>query len=112
MREIKLLKELKHPNIVRLKEIVTSSTSKDKKNNNGVYMVFDYMDHDLTGLMINEPNYWRPTAVIVKCIMKQLLEGLSFCHAKGVLHRDIKGKIFLYIYSCFIYILCKDLIYW
>jgi len=95
IREIKILKELHHENIVQLKEIVTSSkSSKEKKNNSGIpgiYMVFEYMDHDLTGLMINEGSRWRPTESQVKCYMKQLLDGLHYCHSKGVLHRDIKG---------------------
>ncbi len=55
-------------------------------------MVFEYMDHDLTGLMMSEGSTWRPTEPQVKCYMKQLLVGLNYCHANGVLHRDIKGS--------------------
>lgn len=55
-------------------------------------MVFEYMDHDLTGLMTNEYNSWRPTPAHIKCYMRQLLDGLYYCHSKGVLHRDIKGS--------------------
>ncbi|KAF4377481.1 hypothetical protein F8388_024972 [Cannabis sativa] len=58
IREIKILKKLDHKKIVRLKEIVTStSTEKDEQNSQeggkfkgGIYMVFEYMDHDLIGL--------------------------------------------------------------
>jgi len=44
IREIKILKSLDHKNVIKLKEIVTS------KNKGSIYMVFEYMDHDLTGL--------------------------------------------------------------
>jgi len=92
IREIKILKELHHPNVIQLKEIVTSKATKENKGKSGIYMVFEYMDHDWTGLMINEGRNWKPTHAQIKCYMKQLLEGLHYCHANNVLHRDIKGS--------------------
>lgn len=53
-------------------------------------MVFEYMDHDLTGL-IDQPGI-RFTVPQIKCYMKQLLTGLHYCHINQVLHRDIKGS--------------------
>ena len=53
-------------------------------------MVFEYMDHDLTGLM-DTPSI-RFTESQVKCYMVQLLNGLEYCHGEAVLHRDIKGS--------------------
>uniref|UniRef100_A0A803PYN8 Protein kinase domain-containing protein n=1 Tax=Cannabis sativa TaxID=3483 RepID=A0A803PYN8_CANSA len=58
IREIKILKKFDHKNIVRLIVIVTStSNEKDEQNSQeggkfkgGIYMVFEYMDHDLIGL--------------------------------------------------------------
>jgi len=93
IREIKILKELRHPNIVQLKEIVTSKGTSENKGESSIYMVFEYMDHDLTGLMLmSDSNPWTPTPAHIKCYMKQLLQGLHHCHTKGVLHRDIKGS--------------------
>ncbi|KAF6147705.1 hypothetical protein GIB67_003036 [Kingdonia uniflora] len=58
IREIKILKKLHHENVINLKEIVTSpGPERDEhgkpdgnKYNGSIYMVFEYMDHDLTGL--------------------------------------------------------------
>lgn len=97
IREIKLLKTLHHENIVNLKEIVTGKgvASTDpmddpKKPKGSIYMVFEYMDHDLTGLM-DTPTV-RFSESQVKCYMIQLLRGLEYCHRHEVLHRDIKGS--------------------
>ncbi|KAK9994046.1 hypothetical protein SO802_023749, partial [Lithocarpus litseifolius] len=56
----------------------------------GIYMVFEYMDHDLTGLA-DRPGL-RFTVPQIKCYMKQLLTGLHYCHVNQVLRRDIKGS--------------------
>ncbi|KAL8479984.1 hypothetical protein ACS0TY_026793 [Phlomoides rotata] len=53
-------------------------------------MVFEYMDHDLTGLA-DRPGM-RFSVPQIKCYMRQLLTGLHYCHVNQVLHRDIKGS--------------------
>ncbi|KAI4308264.1 hypothetical protein L6164_031356 [Bauhinia variegata] len=98
IREIKILKKLHHDNVIKLKEIVTSpGPEKDEqgrpdgnKYKGGIYMVFEYMDHDLTGLA-DRPGM-RFTVPQIKCYMRQLLTGLHYCHVNQVLHRDIKGS--------------------
>eukprot|EP00941_MAST-03F_sp_MAST-3F-sp1_P005995 g5995.t1 len=90
LREIKILKKVsKHPSIVELKEIVTSKANDRNRNRGSVYMVFEYMDHDLTGLL-DTPGVVL-TRAHIKCYMKQLLEGLQYIHKHSILHRDIKG---------------------
>ncbi|CAG5115815.1 unnamed protein product, partial [Candidula unifasciata] len=87
VREIKILRQLQHPNIVNLKEIVTDDV--DFRNNTGsFYLVFEYMDHDLMGLL--EPGLMILSNLHIASFMKQLLQGLDFCHKKNFLHRDIK----------------------
>uniref|UniRef100_A0A5B7AZZ6 Putative cyclin-dependent kinase C-1-like n=1 Tax=Davidia involucrata TaxID=16924 RepID=A0A5B7AZZ6_DAVIN len=98
IREIKILKKLQHENVLKLKEIVTSpgpevdeqGKSDGNKFKGNIYMVFEYMDHDLTGLA-DRPGL-RFTIPQIKCYMKQLLTGLHYCHVNQVLHRDIKGS--------------------
>ncbi|XP_020246185.1 probable serine/threonine-protein kinase At1g54610 [Asparagus officinalis] len=82
-REIHILRKLDHPNVIKLEGIVTSRMSSN------LYLVFEYMEHDLAGLAAT-PGI-KFTEPQVKCFMRQLLSGLDHCHSCGVLHRDIKG---------------------
>eukprot|EP01135_Chromosphaera_perkinsii_P001686 Nk52_evm63s208 gene=Nk52_evmTU63s208 len=99
IREMKILKNLKHENIVELKEIVTDivadksaeSNCGSKENDKGsIFMVFEYVDHDLTGLLgsglISLSNEQ------VKWIEYQLMRAISHAHEHKILHRDIKGS--------------------
>ncbi|CAG0917777.1 unnamed protein product [Notodromas monacha] len=90
VREIKILRQLNHKNIVNLKEIVTDKRNAlDFLNDRGsFYLVFEFMDHDLMGLL--ESGLMEFTEVHNASIMRQLLEGLSYCHNRNFLHRDIK----------------------
>lgn len=82
MREIKLLQSLRHDNVVRLYEMMAS--------NGSVYMVFEYMDHDLTGIL--SQTQFLFTDAHLKSLCRQMLAGLAYLHRKGVIHRDIKGS--------------------
>ncbi|KAG8370047.1 hypothetical protein BUALT_Bualt14G0077000 [Buddleja alternifolia] len=83
-REILILRRLDHPNVVKLQGLVTSRMSCS------LYLVFDYMVHDLAGLA-SSPGV-KFTEPQVKCYVRQLLSGLEHCHNRHVLHRDIKGS--------------------
>lgn len=82
MREIKLLQSLRHDNVVRLYEMMVS--------NGSVYMVFEYMDHDLTGVLSQTQFSFEDAHL--KSLCHQMLAGLAYLHHKGVIHRDIKGS--------------------
>ncbi|XP_024384527.1 probable serine/threonine-protein kinase At1g54610 isoform X2 [Physcomitrium patens] len=83
-REIQVLRRLDHPNVVKLEGLVTSRMSCS------LYLVFEYMEHDLAGLAACPGIMF--TEAQVKCYLQQLLRGLEHCHRQGVLHRDIKGS--------------------
>lgn len=81
IREIKLLQSLNHNNVVKLQEVMVER--------NDCFMVFEYLSHDLTGLL-NHPSFTL-TSAHKKHLAKQLFEGLDYLHKRGVLHRDIKA---------------------
>ncbi|XP_004432837.2 PREDICTED: cyclin-dependent kinase 3 isoform X3 [Ceratotherium simum simum] len=83
IREISLLKELKHPNIVRLLDVVHS----EKK----LYLVFEFLSQDLKKYMDSTPASELPMH-LVKSYLFQLLQGVNFCHSHRVIHRDLKPQ--------------------
>ena len=81
-REIMILRKLNHPNVMKLEGIITSRLSCT------VYLVFEYMEHDLSGLLSCPEAKFTDSQI--KCLMKQLLCGIGHCHSRGIMHRDIK----------------------
>jgi len=81
IREISLLKELVHPHIVRLYDVIYTERK--------LTLVFEYLDQDLKKYM----DFCRqlPPETIRK-FMRHLLEGIAFCHDHRVLHRDLKPQ--------------------
>ncbi|CAH0522131.1 unnamed protein product [Peronospora belbahrii] len=90
IREMKILKYLKHPNIVELKEIVSSSAPPKEGKRPPLYFAFEYMEHDLSGLL-NHPRV-KFTRTQIQCYMRQLLTGIAFMHRNKIIHRDIKAS--------------------
>jgi len=87
IREISLLKELEHPGIVQLLDVVHA----DQK----LYLVFEYLDKDLKKLMddhAKETGQGGLPEPLAMSYLKQLLEGIAYCHKHRVLHRDLKPQ--------------------
>eukprot|EP01112_Ceratiomyxa_fruticulosa_P023498 TRINITY_DN8_c0_g1_i1.p1 TRINITY_DN8_c0_g1~~TRINITY_DN8_c0_g1_i1.p1 ORF type:complete len:300 (-),score=58.10 TRINITY_DN8_c0_g1_i1:217-1116(-) len=81
IREISLLKELDHRNVVRLLDVVHSE--------NKLYLVFEFLDQDLKKYMDSVPSV-QP--LLIKSYVYQLLRGIAFCHSHRILHRDLKPQ--------------------
>lgn len=80
IREISLLKELQHPNIVRLYDVVHTEHK--------LTLVFEFLDQDLKKYLdVCDSGLEIP---ILKSFLYQLLTGVAYCHHHRVLHRDLK----------------------
>ncbi|KAG0368731.1 Cyclin-dependent kinase 10 [Gamsiella multidivaricata] len=82
LREIKLLKTLRHDNIVLVKDVVVGSDLDQ------IFLVMEYCEQDMAALMDNFKKPYTPAEV--KCLMYQLLKGMEYCHDHYVVHRDLK----------------------
>ncbi|XP_036141282.1 cyclin-dependent kinase 1 isoform X2 [Monomorium pharaonis] len=83
IREISLLKELTHPNIVSLIDVLMEESK--------LYLIFEYLTMDLKKYMdslgnrLMEPN-------VVKSYLYQITRAILFCHKRRILHRDLKPQ--------------------
>ncbi|XP_042876749.1 serine/threonine-protein kinase MAK-like isoform X2 [Penaeus japonicus] len=82
LREVKSLKKLSHANVVKLKEVI--------RENDTLYFVFEYMKENLYQLMKSREKHFSES--MVKNIVCQVLQGLSFMHKHGYFHRDMKPE--------------------
>jgi len=84
IREISLMKELKHENIVNLHDVIHTE--------NKLMLVFEFMDKDLKKYMDSRGDGGKLDPTTIKSFMHQLLKGIAFCHENRVLHRDLKPQ--------------------
>ncbi|KAJ6433467.1 hypothetical protein OIU84_017204 [Salix udensis] len=82
-------RDVTHGKIVAIKKVRFDSNDPESTSSS-LYLVFEYMEHDLTGLAALSGVKF--TEAQIKCYMQQLLTGLDHCHSRGVLHRDVKGS--------------------
>lgn len=81
LREISILKEIKHENIVKLHDMFYGITS--------LFLAYEYVDIELSKILYSPLNL---NESIIKNFMYQMLSGLATLHKNGVLHRDLKPQ--------------------
>lgn len=85
IREISLLRELKHKHIVRLEDVLMDGCEK-------IYLVFEFVSMDLKKYLDSIPKNERLEDDVVKNYLRQILDAIMFCHTRRVLHRDLKPQ--------------------
>jgi cyclin-dependent kinase 1 len=84
IREISLLRELKHPNIVKLMDVLMQE--------NKLYLVFEFLSMDLKKYMETIPGNKLLDPQLVKSYLFQITQGILFCHQRRTMHRDLKPQ--------------------
>ncbi|VDM24202.1 unnamed protein product, partial [Hydatigera taeniaeformis] len=84
LREIALLRELNHPNIVTLEDIVLEAGR--------LYLIFEYVTVDLRRHMDSKCANTGLPPNLVKSFMYQMLQALQYCHLRRIVHRDLKPQ--------------------
>ncbi|KAK4473211.1 hypothetical protein MN116_004386 [Schistosoma mekongi] len=82
MREIRTLKQLKHPNLINLIEVF--------KRKRRLHLVFQYVDHTLLHEL--EKHTKGLDRLQIRKLTYQLLQAVNFCHAHNCIHRDVKPE--------------------
>jgi cyclin-dependent kinase 8/11 len=87
-REISILQELKHENIVGLREVFLEPNKKQQ----ALYMVFEYAEYDLCEILKHHRDAIKQHVNLgtIKSFMYQILNGMNYLHSNWVIHRDLK----------------------
>ncbi|KAJ8635539.1 hypothetical protein MRB53_009806 [Persea americana] len=82
MREVKILRRLVHPHIIRLLEAIETKSR--------IYVVMEYMDHgELFDYIMQKRKIEENQA---RLFFQQIISGIEFCHLNMVVHRDLKPE--------------------
>jgi len=82
LREVKSLRKLNHPNIIRLKEVI--------RVNAYLHLIFEFAENNLYQLMKERVSQFTESEI--KSIIQQILLGVAYIHKNGFFHRDLKPE--------------------
>ncbi|KAK8108563.1 hypothetical protein PG984_014364 [Apiospora sp. TS-2023a] len=92
LREIQILKDCSHRNIVGLHEVVINDAAATRPNRKepieAVFLVLEFVEHDLKSILEDMAEPFLASEV--KTLLRQLGEGVAYLHSHWILHRDLK----------------------
>jgi len=88
LREIRILKKVRHKNVVDLREVVTDKATIGQPNRGEVYMSLAFCEFDLDSIICNRDLVMTPKHI--QSYTYQILDGMQRLHKNRVLHRDLK----------------------
>ena len=93
LTEIKILRLIDHPNVIRIRSILRPSENYFED----IYIVFELMHADLSALVKSSQEI---SIALIKHLSTQLFKGLEYLHGIGIVHRDLKSKNILVNIDC------------
>ncbi|UKZ78129.1 hypothetical protein TrVFT333_005863 [Trichoderma virens FT-333] len=86
LREIQILKNCRHRNVVAMEEVVVGNDI--SKPDNSIFLVLEFVEHDLKSILEDMPEPFLSSEV--KRLLLQLTSGVAYLHQNYILHRDLK----------------------